>query len=460
MMGDKLRWMGVGLAALLALGGCGGDGDGGQGGSGGPGGNGGGGGAPGCDSAAMCDDDNECTVDVCTDDGVCENDPVADETTCATGICVTGTCEPVEAAFPCTEAGIREAVSLGGGPYGFSCDGEQTVATEADILISDDVVLDGLGRMTVDGNDEHRLFSIANGATVELRRFALTRGAAVEGGGGAIVNRGTLTLLDSQVSASSAQNDGGAIINFGGQMNSGSLTIMRSVVSESRAGGNGGGVMNTGTLSMANTTVAGNEAGADGDGGGVWNTGVLAMTSCTVSGNEAAGDGGGIANLNSLMVVNSTVSGNSANTGEGGGILNSSIMVMSNSTLSRNAAAVGSAIRNARPDMIDPVLMVLNTLIDGDCSGTSIDSDGHNLESTGDTCGLDDPTDITEVSASDLQLGPLEDNGGPTETHALGESSVAVDAIAMPMCVVDEDQRGVARPQGDGCDIGAFEREP
>jgi hypothetical protein len=439
--------MGVGVAALLALGGCGGDGDGGQGGSGGAGGIGGGGGAPECDSAEMCDDDNECTVNVCTDDGVCENDPVADETTCATGICVTGTCEPVEAAFPCTEAGIREAVSLGGGPYGFSCDGEQTVATEADILISDDVVLDGLGRMTLDGNDEHRLFSIADGATVELRRFALTRGAALEGGGGAIVNSGALSLVDSEVSASAAETFGGGITNFG------EMTIAGSTVSGNRSGSDGGGIMNTGMLAMTSTTVSGSEA--DGDGGGLMNTGALTMTSCTVSQNEAAQDGGGIANFNVMMLVNSTISGNTASAGDGGGIWNNSVMTMSNGTLSGNQATAGDAIGNGGVAM-----MVLNTLIDGGCSGTDIDSDGHNLESSGDTCGLDDPTDLTEVSASDLQLGLLQDNGGPTETHALGESSVAIDAIATPMCVVDEDQRGIARPQGSGCDIGAVEQVP
>ena len=165
-MRDKLRRSGVSAAALLVLGGCGGDGDGGQGGTAGSGGLGGSGGASGCDSAEMCDDDNECTVDVCTDEGVCENDPAADETTCDLGICVTGLCEPVEAAFACTEAGIREAVALGGGPFGFSCDGAETVTTEADILITDDVILDGLGRMTIDGSDAHRLFSVADGATV------------------------------------------------------------------------------------------------------------------------------------------------------------------------------------------------------------------------------------------------------------------------------------------------------
>jgi hypothetical protein len=61
-------------------------------------------------------------------------------------------------------------------------------------------------------------------------------------------------------------------------------------------------------------------------------------------------------------------------------------------------------------------------------------------------------------------LGPLADNGGRTETHALLPGSPAIDAIAEADCIdlagspVAEDQRGVDRPQGAGCDIGAFER--
>ena len=67
------------------------------------------------------------------------------------------------------------------------------------------------------------------------------------------------------------------------------------------------------------------------------------------------------------------------------------------------------------------------------------------------------------MSADDLKLGELTDNGGPTKTHALGAGSVAIDVISVEDCVDTEgaplttDQRGVARPQGDSCDVGAFE---
>jgi len=106
---------------------------------------------------------------------------------------------------------------------------------------------------------------------------------------------------------------------------------------------------------------------------------------------------------------------------------------------------------------------IANTLIDGDCvteAGATTTSNGYNIESPGGTCGFDpDGTDMVNVSTDDLELRPLQGNGGPTETHALGEDSVAIDHIPAVDCEVDEDQRGIERPHGDACDVGAFELE-
>jgi len=79
--------------------------------------------------------------------------------------------------------------------------------------------------------------------------------------------------------------------------------------------------------------------------------------------------------------------------------------------------------------------------------------DGYNIIEDG-TC-ITDPTSF----AADPLLGTLQDNGGETFTQSLLESSPAIDAIPMGSCAVIEDQRGIARPQGNGCDIGAFEVE-
>jgi uncharacterized repeat protein (TIGR01451 family) len=87
----------------------------------------------------------------------------------------------------------------------------------------------------------------------------------------------------------------------------------------------------------------------------------------------------------------------------------------------------------------------------GRAGGGAIITLGHNLEN-GSTCMLTDPTDI---HANPL-LGPLANNGGPTDTHALLAGSPAIDAGDSANCP-SPDQRGVSRPQAEGCDIGAFE---
>jgi hypothetical protein len=111
-------------------------------------------------------------------------------------------------------------------------------------------------------------------------------------------------------------------------------------------------------------------------------------------------------------------------------------------------------------------MTLTNTLVDGDCSvgdESSITSGGHNIESPGDTCGLD--TNVgDQVKVTPQQLGPLQDNGGPTMTHALLTEptvSVAIDVIPVEDCVDAEgeplttDQRG--QPRDSLCDVGAFE---
>jgi hypothetical protein len=89
-------------------------------------------------------------------------------------------------------------------------------------------------------------------------------------------------------------------------------------------------------------------------------------------------------------------------------------------------------------------------------------SGGGTIESPGNTCGFVQPTDLVNVSAEDLKLGPLQDNGGPTWTHALGAGSVAIDQIPEEDCTLTTDQRGEPRPETGGtlCDVGAFEVQP
>jgi hypothetical protein len=121
-------------------------------------------------------------------------------------------------------------------------------------------------------------------------------------------------------------------------------------------------------------------------------------------------------------------------------------------TISGNVPAFGGTLR------LQPggEITLANTLIEGDCDLEfgAVVSMGGNLESPGDTCSLADPSD--QVDVADPGIAPLADNGGPTLTRALTAESPGIDAGLAAHCP-STDQRGVARPQGAGCDVGAFE---
>jgi hypothetical protein len=278
-------------------------------------------------------------------------------------------------------------------------------------------------------------------------------------GGGGIWNSGTLTMTNSTVSGSTADWGGGIY-------NRGVPTLTNSTVFENTAGLDGGGILNFETLTLTNSTVSGNNARS---GGGIANSGdMLTVTNSTVSGNTADGGGGGIINQAdaNAEITNTTLSGNTARTG--GGIYNIGDLLLASSTVARNAAATASGIYDAPPPDTG-LTLVNNTLIEGDCADTPLDSNGYNIESPGDTCGFDvEKGDLVNVSADELKLKPLDENGGPTETHALESGSAAIDQIPKQACVdadgepLTTDQRGRPRPEPGGsmCDVGAFELQP
>jgi hypothetical protein len=313
--------------------------------------------------------------------------------------------------FPCTEQGIRDAIARGGGPHYFECDGTAPVLPAQTIIIDNSVVLDGEGKLTVDGGDARRVFEVTSGVTVELRGFRVSggRGQICRScqGAGAILNRGgSLILTDCTVS----ENENPGFNPFGV--------------------GRPGNVTNFGFLTLANTTVSNNV------GGGVHNEGGATISNSTVSGNTGYGE-------HDIWPY---------------GIYNSAYATVSNSTIS-GAKAIFVSGWSGSSSGID----IAATLVEGECSregdAVSWTSNGYNIESPGNTCSFDHATDQTEKTPAQLNLGPLQDNGGPTETHALGAGSVAINHIPAVDCEADEDQRGVLRPQGDACDVGAVEVE-
>jgi hypothetical protein len=362
----------------------------------------------------------------------------------------------------CNEGGIRFAIEQGEDPYTFECEGLTTVTTGDVIVIDQDVVLDGGGNLVLDGNRNHRVFQILEGVRAELRGFQVTRGSDPGGAAGGILNQGTLILEDSIISA----NTQGAF------RNAGTATVSNCTISDNPDRG----IINVfgARMTMTDTTVTENMSGNFAQGGGIWSDGTLVAIGTTVSRNMALstegeepgevkpGEGGGIYNSGGLTLVNSTVSGNTGEASGGGIHTDDSTdgVTLINTTVADNSSADGSAVWS---DAGQPVRFT-NTILQGNCGGPGeYISDGHNVETDGDTCGLSQSTDQVDVSTQALGLGRLEDNGGPTETHALGAGSVAVDEIPTSDCLDAEgnpltvDQRGEPRPSGTMCDVGAFE---
>ena len=270
---------------------------------------------------------------------------------------------------------------------------------------------------------------------------------------------------------------------------------------------NGGGIENLGTLTVDHSSISGNQATAPGEGGGISNEGQLTVADSTIGPDNSAHGGGGLVNLNTLTLERSTVYGNSAQTGAGivnGGGTNLTVI---NSTLSQNTAGTtggnGGAIENHGTANVynstiifnsadtDPntstaaggvwsassgSFNMRNTLVAGnyhdnsfeaaDCTGT-VNSYGRNLFGTLTPCTVVTGSGSwTAVNSLNL-IGPLQNNGGPTWTHALLAGSNAIDGgDPVDGCVdnnsvpLDTDQRGIPRVVGASCDIGAFEYLP
>jgi len=326
---------------------------------------------------------------------------------------------------------------------------------------------------------------IYNGGTLTLTNSTLFGNSAKDDGAGIYNGAGRLTITSSKVLGNSTDTsntgvlaDGGGIYNIGtlrftssvlasniadeggGVDTSGALTLINSTVLTNRSVVEGGGIFNSGALTLENSTVSGNNAD---EGGGVSNLGAFAsLLNSTVSRNKGTSDAGGIYNNAPLTITNSTVADNNAH--DGGGIVNDNTATLTNSTVSGNSAVYGGGIY-----VIDQygTLTLANSIVadpsGGDCSfypGATLADGGYNLDRDG-TCGLSASTDRSKV---DPKLGPLGANGGPTQTMALASSSPALNAI-LPGAngcgtTTTTDQRGVPRPQGSGCDIGAFEYAP
>ena len=298
------------------------------------------------------------------------------------------------------------------------------------------IVGPGARVLTVSGDDKFRPFSFAAGSTVRLSGLGIAHGHGGEqfapSGGNVQVAQGATAFIDGVSLTGGSAHDGGGVTT------SGDLTLTNSVVSGNSASQWGGGVMvvkypsaPAPAVTIVNSTITGNSGRYSG--GGV-------MT-----------QGGGV-----VTVTASTIAGNSGNDGYGGGVLtyNGGSLSLRSTVLLANYAATGGTC--------------------GTLYGGSVTDSGYNVSSDSansgvyNSCGLStDNHSVFDADGSpvDVNLGPLQNNGGPTDTlMPLGDSPI-LDVIPPEFCTdlggspaaITTDQRGQSRPQGAGCEIGAVE---
>lgn len=364
---------------------------------------------------------------------------------------------------------------------------------DLDVVGGSDVTIvgQGVGATVVDGNDFDRVFDVAFNGSLTITGLEIVDGIAAgstvtDCQGGAIRNAGGTVVLNDSLIANSFAGEGGAIYNIG------TITLNDTTVRQNTGAKVGGGISNGsgGTTTLNRSTVeqnlhqatafdqppCANVLGSVG-GGGIANAGGVTLEDSTVALNDAGGGGGGIFNLGSdasLVLDRGTISDNSTST-QGGGIYNSNgSATITNSTLSGNTASiVGDGILNQGLDtsttldsvtvknvsgdiglhVVSGAMDVANSIVDAWCEG-AVTSLGHNVDAFG-TCPFFEAGDQQNV---DPALLSLADNGGHTETHRLHATSAAIDTGSCPALAAD--QRGVPRPQGAGCDVGAFETTP
>jgi CSLREA domain-containing protein len=406
------------------------------------------------------------------------------------GFC-NGDCSLREAIIAANKTESVDGIFLPSGTYRLTLEGsgeDDGLTGDLDITSALTIVGDSPETTIIDASgltvNPDRVLDIdptgSGGYTVNLWSVTITGGHATGANGGGVRNRAaSVTLYGCVISGNSADQDGGGIYN-----GSGALSVESSTISENSTESDGGGIScPSGALNVESSTISGNSA--DQDGGGIYNgSRALSVANSTISGNSACDDGGGIyCPSGALNVESSTISGNSAER-DGGGtyadhlnldnstisgnsteILGGGIYVHSldadNSTISENSSMWGGGIFGMYPGIIwlRNTIVAMN-LSGGDCVWdlSSVASFGHNLDSD-NTCRLLAESDLP---LTDPRLGPLQDNGGPTLTHALLFGSPAIDSGDSSDCPAT-DQRGFTRPMdgdGDGtatCDIGAFE---
>jgi len=380
-------------------------------------------------------------------------------TTCHTS---AGTCSLRAAIMKANQVDGTDSVHIPAGTYTLTIppsggDGDDT----GDLDITTSIAITGAGadRTIIDGNATDRVFDISVGQFAGLTGVTVRNGLQSDNGGG-IRNAGILTMdhstiEDNHTFANGITGDGAGIYSTG------SLDIFFSTIRSNQVTGlgNGGGIASYGTAVVRTSTISSNGAN---NGGGIFvlsHSQYFYVIDSTLSGNAAYNDGGGISNIEAagssdvVGLYSTSVLGNDASSdadgmGEGGGIyapgINGSRFIVVNTIVADNTINARSAF--------------------DDCVG-GIEAYGANLYTMavpfGCTVGGNGTDAMRQVSLE--TIGPLQDNGGPTFTHALLVNSEAIDGTNGQACVdpngtpLSTDQRDAPRTVGARCDIGAYE---
>jgi CSLREA domain-containing protein len=424
----------------------------------------------------------------------------------ANGVCETATGNGV-----CSlRAAIQAANALFGADtivlqpnvvYQLARAGVDDTALDGDLDILDSVTITGAGpgstiidgNGTVTGDRVFQVFGCINNSlatdgscmfgevVAEISGVTIEHGSSHDSGGGGVFNSAALTLADCIIADNIGKGTPG---DGGGIHNQGSLTLTRSVVAGNSTSGSsmqGGGIWTSGPTVITDSTISGNAT--LGRGGGIFigsTSATIRISGSTLSGNTGQA-GGGIYVGGILIAINTTVSGNSStSTGGGinvgGGLATSlyNVTIAGNisnsnadSTVSKGGgvSAGGLGTLNFKNSIIADNGYVtkgnggLDFLVDDDCLGT-MTSQGNSLMSAVDASSC---TVHGSFVLADPAIGFLQDNGGPTQTHALLSGSPAIEGVVIGDCTDDlgailtSDQRGFKRPAGTRCDIGAFE---
>jgi len=274
------------------------------------------------------------------------------------------------------------------------------------------------------------------GATLTLTGDTIDNNTSYFGYGGGVDNNsgGTVTLNGDTIDNNQA-GQGGAVYTDDGS----NITLTDDTL-DNNTSVNGGAidVNTTGTATLTGDTFSGDTAhtpDAGTGGGGIFNTGTVTSTDDTFSGDTAGHDGGGIYNQGTVTSTHDTFSGDTADGGNGGGIFNYDASV----SLAADLLATPGGIPAG-----------------GECAGGGFTDLGYNVADD-NTCGFTTTTSVVSLAAE--LLGPLQNNGGLTQTIEPTAGNPAIGRIpngTSGLCPTT-DQRGVTSPSGVACDAGSVQ---